>query len=119
MNHIYALIVVAHLSVYRGDGVIILPKFEFESFLETIQKHKIGCLYLVPPIIIMITKSRDAVKRYDLSSVQSIFTGAAPLGQETAEDLQSMFPRWAIRQGYGSMYTPLLRVFEAGTDQLQ
>jgi acyl-coenzyme A synthetase/AMP-(fatty) acid ligase len=42
------------------------------------------------------------VKQYDLSSVRSIFTGAAPLGEETAEDLQSMFPKWAIRQGYGS-----------------
>jgi acyl-CoA synthetase (AMP-forming)/AMP-acid ligase II len=102
LNHIYALIVIAHLGAYRGDGIIILPKFEFKSFLETIQAHKIGCLYLVPPIIITLTKSRDVVKQYDLSSVRSIFTGAAPLGEETAEDLQSMFPKWAIRQGYGS-----------------
>jgi acyl-coenzyme A synthetase/AMP-(fatty) acid ligase len=82
--------------------VIVLPKFEFKSFLETIQKYKIGCLYLVPPIIITMTKSRDVVAKYDLSSVNSIFTGAAPLGEETAEDLQKMFPSWAIRQGYGS-----------------
>ena len=89
------------MGAYRGDGVIILPKFEFKSFLETIQTYKISNLYLVPPIIITITKSRDVVKQYDLSSVNSIFTGAAPLGEETAEDLQSMFPGWAIRQGYG------------------
>ena len=31
----------------------------------------------------------------------SIFTGAAPLGQETAEDLAKIFPTWKIRQGYG------------------
>jgi acyl-coenzyme A synthetase/AMP-(fatty) acid ligase len=101
------LIVIAHLGAYRGDGVIILPKFEFKSFLETIQTHKISCLYLVPPIIITVTKSRDVVKQYDLSSVRSIFTGAAPLGEETAEDLQSMFPKWAIRQGYGSELLPI------------
>lgn len=41
------------------------------------------------------------LEQYDLSSVKSIFTGAAPLGQETAEDLQAIFPTWAIRQGYG------------------
>lgn len=103
-NHIYALVVVAHLGPYRGDGVIVLPKFEFKSFLSAIQDHKISNLYLVPPIIIMITKSRDIVKQYDMSSVLSIFTGAAPLGEETAEDLQSMFPKWAIRQGYGSEF---------------
>lgn len=39
--------------------------------------------------------------KYDLGSVLSIFTGAAPLGQETAEDLQKIFPSWNIRQGYG------------------
>lgn len=47
LSHIYALIVIAHLAVYRGDGVIILPKFEFKSFLEAIQNFKIQMLYLV------------------------------------------------------------------------
>lgn len=36
-----------------------------------------------------------------MSSVRSIFTGAAPLGAETAEDLQKVYPKWLIRQGYG------------------
>jgi acyl-coenzyme A synthetase/AMP-(fatty) acid ligase len=55
----------------------------------------------VPPIIILMTKNEKLLAKYDLSSVWSIFTGAAPLGQETAEDLQKIFPDWKIRQGYG------------------
>ena len=47
LSHIYALVAVAHLAVYRGDGVIVLPKFEFKSFLEAIQNFKIQNLYLV------------------------------------------------------------------------
>lgn len=47
LSHIYGLVVIAHLAVYRGDGVIILPKFEFKSFVEAIQKFKIQMLYLV------------------------------------------------------------------------
>lgn len=47
LSHIYGLIVIAHLAVYRGDGAIILPKFEFKTFLESIQKFKIEMLYLV------------------------------------------------------------------------
>jgi len=39
-----------------------------------------------------MTKSNEVLKKYDLSSVHSIFTGAAPLGEETAADLQSLFP---------------------------
>lgn len=101
MSHIYGLVVVCHLSLYRGDGVVVLPKFEMKSFLEAISKQRIANLYLVPPIIIMMTNSGKTLEQYDLSCVKAIFTGAAPLGEETAEDLHKMFPSWAIRQGYG------------------
>jgi ribosome assembly protein SQT1 len=55
----------------------------------------------VPPIIIQLTKNQSACSKYDLSSVRGVFTGAAPLGAETAEDLQKIYPSWKIRQGYG------------------
>ena len=58
-------------------------------------------LYLVPPMIIHLTNSKEIVKKFDLSSVHGCFTGAAPLGKETAEELQTMFPKMDIRQGYG------------------
>lgn len=51
LSHIYGLIVIAHIAVYRGDRVVILPKFEFQSFLAAIQTYKIAMLYLVPPIL--------------------------------------------------------------------
>lgn len=101
MSHIYGLVVICHANVYRGDGVIVLPKFEFASTLQAIQDHKISSLFLVPPIIILMTKNPQMLAKYDLSSVWSVFTGAAPLGEETATDLQKIFPSWKIRQGYG------------------
>jgi long-subunit acyl-CoA synthetase (AMP-forming) len=47
MSHIYGLVVICHASVYRGDGVIVLPKFEFASTLQAIQDYKINSLFLV------------------------------------------------------------------------
>ncbi|KAF1999060.1 acetyl-CoA synthetase-like protein [Amniculicola lignicola CBS 123094] len=101
MSHIYGLVVICHVHVYRGDGVVVLPKFELATMLQSIQDHKINSLFLVPPIIIMMTKNAKLLAKYDLSSVWTIFTGAAPLGEETAEDLQKIFPSWSVRQGYG------------------
>ncbi|KAH8757855.1 hypothetical protein F5882DRAFT_453918 [Hyaloscypha sp. PMI_1271] len=101
LSHIYGLVVIAQASSYRGDACIILPKFELQSYLNAIQTHKIQTLYLVPPIIILMAKSNQACSKYDLSSVNGIFTGAAPLGAETAEELQKLYPSWKIRQGYG------------------
>lgn len=48
-----------------------------------------------------MAKNQPACSKFDLSSVKSIFTGAAPLGAETAEELQGLYPSWKIRQGYG------------------
>ncbi|MCJ1258805.1 hypothetical protein MMC24_006638 [Lignoscripta atroalba] len=100
-SHIYALVVICHATTYRGDQVINLPKFEINSYLNAIQRFKINTLYLVPPIVIVMTKNKALCDKYDLSTVQSIFTGAAPLGPETADTLHEQRPDWLIRQGYG------------------
>jgi long-subunit acyl-CoA synthetase (AMP-forming) len=47
MSHIYSLVVICHAGVYRGDGVVVLPKFEFETTLQAIQDYKINALFLV------------------------------------------------------------------------
>jgi acyl-CoA synthetase (AMP-forming)/AMP-acid ligase II len=47
MSHIYGLVVICHASVYRGDGVIVLPKFEFEPTMQAIQDFQINTLFLV------------------------------------------------------------------------
>lgn len=62
----------------------------------------------VPPIIIMMTKSKELLAKYDLSSVNAILTGAAPLGEETAEELHRMYPKWAVRQAYGRGFDLLM-----------
>lgn len=100
-SHIYGLIVICHCSTYRGDQVVVLPKFDIQHYLSAIATYKINTLYIVPPIIIAMTKNKPVLDKFDLSSVRTIFTGAAPLGGEVADLLQKQYPRWVIRQGYG------------------
>jgi acyl-CoA synthetase (AMP-forming)/AMP-acid ligase II len=99
--HIYGLIVICHVSVYHGDQVIILPRFDTQQYLRSITKYKINTLYIVPPIITSMVKNQEVLKKFDLSSVKMTFTGAAPLGKETAEELAGQYPSWKVRQGYG------------------
>lgn len=49
--------------------------------------------------------NKELLARKDLSSVYAVLTGAAPLGAETAADLQKQYPSWKIRQAYGSFNT--------------
>jgi acyl-CoA synthetase (AMP-forming)/AMP-acid ligase II len=116
MSHIYALVVMSHTGPYRGDGNIVLPRFEMQMLLNSIQNHKINTLYLVPPIVILIAKNKPILDKFDLSSVRILFTGAAPLGQETAHDLATMYPRWLIRQGYGLTETSTVVSSTSGLD---
>lgn len=46
-SHIYGLVFITHIAQYRGDEIIVLPKFQLESFLEVIQRFKIQQLFLV------------------------------------------------------------------------
>lgn len=123
-SHIYGLVVIAHGCPYRGDAVIVLPKFEMPSFLGAIERFKINHLllvsfpeykevpaklgelthsYQVPPIVIRMTKSYEECKKYNLDSVRLIFSGAAPLGEETAQDVLKLWPKWRMGQGYGTL----------------
>jgi acyl-coenzyme A synthetase/AMP-(fatty) acid ligase len=57
---------------------------------------------VVPPILIQLLNKLDDCAKYDLSSIRIVYTGAAPLASETAEDVLKAFPKWRICQAYGT-----------------
>ncbi|KEF56704.1 uncharacterized protein A1O9_06893 [Exophiala aquamarina CBS 119918] len=87
-SHIYGLVVISHAATYRGDSVIILPSYDLETCLRSIQTHSIRTLFVVPPIINNMVQNQLLCQKYDLSSVKTIFSGAAPLGEETIKCLK-------------------------------
>lgn len=46
-SHIYALVVVTHAGTYRGDGIIVLPRYELKTFLASIQKFRVNFVPVV------------------------------------------------------------------------
>ncbi|KAI6088484.1 acetyl-CoA synthetase-like protein [Hypoxylon rubiginosum] len=115
-SHIYGLVVVALAGTYRGDGVIVLPKFELTTFLETIQRFKVNFMHIVPPIVIQMLRNPDLCGKYDLSSLRFVYTGAAPLGAETHEDMVKAFPSLQVGQGYGMTETSTVVVSTGEND---
>ncbi|KAK7425297.1 hypothetical protein QQZ08_008194 [Neonectria magnoliae] len=100
-SHIYGLVVCGLYALLTGDELVVLPRFELKSFLEAIQKFRIEQMAVVPPILIQMLSNRDLCSKYDLSSVRFAFSGAAPLGSETMEDILKVYPNWHVCQGYG------------------
>jgi len=46
-SHIYGLVAVTHGNTARGDGVIVLPAFELDTYLAATEKFRIEMHYLV------------------------------------------------------------------------
>lgn len=105
-SHIYGLVVCGLYAMSTGDELVVLPRFELKSFLEAIQKFRIEQMAVVPPILIQMLSNRDLCSKYDLSSVRFAFSGAAPLGSETMEDILKVYPNWHVCQGYGRLQCP-------------
>ncbi|KAM7222875.1 hypothetical protein V8F06_001773 [Rhypophila decipiens] len=101
LSHIYGLVVIGHIAVWRGDQIFVVPKFEFNEFLTVVEKYKLNTLHVVPPIIVRLLSGKDVAKKFDLSSVRMLYTGAAPTGKQTVEELLSIYPKWSVCQGYG------------------
>lgn len=95
------------IAIARGDQVIVFPRFEEELFLRAVQDYKIATLYVVPPLMVFLAK-HPVVEKYDLSHVQTIICGAAPLSKDTQNAVSKRIGVKDIRQGYGMTETSVL-----------
>ena len=80
----------------------IMKGFDFEKMLQYVQKYRINFITAVPPIVVALAK-HPVVKKYDISSVESIACGAAPLSKEISDEVVKLWPEGAVtlRQGWG------------------
>jgi len=83
----------------RGATIVTVPRFDLEQSLSLIQEHKITRLFAVPPIVLALAK-HPLVDQYDLSSLRQVFSGAAPLGAELAQEAAGRI-NCEVVQGYG------------------
>ncbi len=97
VTHASGAMILPHFS--RGAKVVILPGFDSEQLLKTVEKERVTTLYLVPTTIVMLLNDPN-LKKYDLSSVQTIRYGASPIATETLKRAIQVFGN-VFLQGYG------------------
>jgi acyl-CoA synthetase (AMP-forming)/AMP-acid ligase II len=97
--HIYGLTVLINLALYKGATVVTMPRFDLEEFLTLMQEHRVTFACLVPPIVLALAK-HPAVDKVDLSALEHILTGAAPLDAAVAHAAADRLG-CSVLQGYG------------------
>jgi acyl-CoA synthetase (AMP-forming)/AMP-acid ligase II len=97
--HIYGMNVIMNLGLFNGATIVVMPRFELEQFLNAMQTYKVTRAHLVPPIILALAK-HPIIEKYDLSNLELIMSGAAPLGESLTTACCERL-HCVIKQGYG------------------
>ena len=99
MFHVFGFTVILIMGMASGVKLVTVPRFEPEPFLKALQDYRITHLFVVPPVLQFLA-NHPLVASYDLSSLQYVGCGAAPLGaaleQKAADRL-----RCELVQGFG------------------
>ncbi|PJI86559.1 AMP-binding protein [Luteimicrobium subarcticum] len=113
--HIYGLTVLLNLALVKRARLVTMPRFDLQQFLQLVQDQGCTYLFIAPPIAVALAK-HPMVAEYDLRTVHTVLSGAAPLdaalGQAVAERLGCR-----VKQGYGmTEMSPVSHVIPASAD---
>ncbi|MBQ1203209.1 MAG: AMP-binding protein, partial [Loktanella sp.] len=97
--HIYGMTVLMNVHLGGGGAVVTMPRFDLPLFLQICQDHKSRRMWIVPPVALALAK-HPLVDNYDLSSIEQVFSGAAPMGAELSNAVGKRLDCICL-QGYG------------------
>src|SRR6185436_9765971 len=103
MFHIYGLVVVLNMGLYKGATIITMRRFDLELFLQAVQKYGVTMAHIVPPIVLGLSKS-PIVDNYKMPTLRTLFSGAAPLDESLTRACMTRLG-CDLRQGYGMTET--------------
>ncbi len=97
--HVYGMTTVLILSVMKNNKMVLIPKFDVETALKTIDKQKPTLFPGAPTMYIGLLNHPDLTK-YNLSSIKACLSGSAPLPVEVQEKFEEITGGKLV-EGYG------------------
>lgn len=97
-------------SLLYGKMLVLMQKFDPETLLQLIEKHRITTVYLVPVMYVRLLRLPEEVRqKYDISSVTFVASTGAPC----PPDIKTQMISWwgdVIYETYASSETGMLTV---------
>ena len=84
LYHMNAL-ALSKLACAAHATIVLLPQFTARAYIEAIERYRCTWLTAVPPMIAMMLREHDLLARTDLSSVEFIRMGSAPVSHSLME----------------------------------
>lgn len=97
--HVYGMTTVIILTVMEANKMVLLPKFDAETTLKTIQKQR-PTLFPGAPTIYIGLLNHPKINEYDLSSIDSCISGSSALPVEVQQNFEKITGGKLV-EGYG------------------
>jgi acyl-CoA synthetase (AMP-forming)/AMP-acid ligase II len=82
--------------------IVLLPKFEAKAYIEAIGHYRPTWLTAVPPMIAMMLREPETMASTDLSSVEFVRMGSAPVSHSLMAALRRVLPQAGVTNAYGT-----------------
>ncbi|HLG16936.1 MAG TPA: long-chain fatty acid--CoA ligase [Blastocatellia bacterium] len=99
MFHVYGLTVGMLLGALQGNTLILVPKFDIELLLDSIERFRPTAFPGVPTLYVAML-NHPKTPTTDLSSVKYFNSGSAPMPLDVTERFEALTGS-TVRQGYG------------------
>jgi fatty-acyl-CoA synthase len=100
-----------------GGEIVVMPSPDLGEFLRLIEAHRVTHAFLPPTLIYLLLDHPD-VGRYDLSSLQCLWYGAAPMAASRLEQAIGVFGP-VLGQLFGQTEAPMMISTMAPADHLR
>ena len=81
---------------------VLLPQFTARAYIEAIERYRTTWLTAVPPMIAMMLREKELLAHTDLSSVEFLRMGSAPVSASLMEAIHHTLPHAAVTNAYGT-----------------
>lgn len=92
----------SQVTLNNGGTIVLLPGFNAAGFIDAASRYRVNAITGVPTMVAMMLREHDAISTADLSSVQTLRIGSAPLSEQLIAQVRQAMPNVRILHGYGT-----------------
>jgi long-chain acyl-CoA synthetase len=82
--------------------IVLLPQFTARDYIAAIERYRCTWLTAVPPMLAMMLREQELLARTDLSSVEFVRMGSAPVSASLMAAIRRALPQAAVTNAYGT-----------------
>jgi acyl-CoA synthetase (AMP-forming)/AMP-acid ligase II len=101
LYHMNAL-ALAKLACAAHATIVLLPQFRADAYIEAIGRYRCTWLTAVPPMIAMMLRETELLAHADLTSVEFIRMGSAPVSASLMQAIHRAIPQASVTNAYGT-----------------